>query len=117
MYGGQYNSESHVPEPNLGGLISGVLNDVKELITDGVTLAKLEVKDELRKAKTAAIEVGIGVGVMAVGGVLLLVMLVHLLAAFTPIPMWGCYGIVGGLLVIIGGIMLVAGKRTVGDMK
>jgi len=113
MYGGRYTSESDVNEPHLGGLVSGVLNDVRDLIVDGVALAKLEVKDELRKAKVAAIEVGIGIGVMAVGGMLLLLMLVHVLTAFTPIPLWGCYGIVGGALVIVGGILLVAGKRTI----
>jgi hypothetical protein len=40
-------------------------------------------------------------------------MIVHLLAAVTPIPLWGCYGIVGGVLVFIGGMLLVAGKSTV----
>jgi putative superfamily III holin-X len=113
MYSGRYRSDMESPEPNFGRLVSGILNDVKELVTDGIALAKLEVRDELRKAKVAAVAAGVGIGVMAVGGLLLLVMLVHLLAAFTVIPLWGCYGIVGGALLLIGAVLLVTGKRTV----
>jgi hypothetical protein len=99
--------------PPLGRLVSGIVNDVKELITDGATLTKLEVQDEIGKAKTAAIEVGSGAVVLGVGVLMLLLMIVHLLAALTPIPLWGCYGIVGVVLAIIGGILLVTGKSTV----
>jgi hypothetical protein len=74
-------------------------------------LTKLEVQDKLRKAKTAAIARGIGVGVVAIGGMLLMLRLVQMLAAFTEIPLWGCYGIVGGELVVLGGSLLAAGKR------
>jgi hypothetical protein len=113
MYTGRYAADPHVSEPKLGGLVAGILNDVKDLVTDGVALAKLEMRDELRKAKLAAVQVGIGIGIMGVGGILLLVMLVHLLAATTTIPLWGCYGIIGGALLLIGGVLLVTGKRTV----
>jgi hypothetical protein len=35
-------------------------------------------------------------------------MLVHLLASLTSIPLWGCYGIVGSLLFVVGGVLLLA---------
>ncbi len=113
MYTGRFASDPHASEPPLGGLISGILNDVKALVTDGVALAKLEMRDELRRAKLAAVEAGVGIGVMAVGGILLLVMLVHLLAALTVVPLWGCYGIVGGALFVLGAILFAIGKKTV----
>ena len=113
MYTGRFAADpEHTSEPRLGGLIAGILNDVKELVTDGVALAKLEVRGEIERAKLAAVEAGVGIGILAVGGLFLLVMLVHLLAALTPIPLWGCYGIVGGALVISGAILLGMGKRT-----
>jgi hypothetical protein len=37
---------------------------------------------------------------------LLMLMLVQVLAAYTEIPLWGCYGIVGGVLVVVGGVLL-----------
>jgi Putative Actinobacterial Holin-X, holin superfamily III len=101
-----------VSQPSVGELVSGILKDAKQLVVEGAELAKLEVKDELRKAKTAAVAVGVGIGVAAVGGVLLILMLVHLLDAYTTIPLWGCYGIVGGALVLIGGVLLVTAKHT-----
>ena len=100
-------------EPPLGALVSDIVNDVKELIVEGATLTKLEVQDEIGKAKTAAIEVGSGAVVLGIGALMLLLMIVHLLAAFTTIPLWGCYGIVGGVVVLVGAILLVAGKSTV----
>ena len=113
MYRARDVTEPHNHEPPIGALVSDIVHDVKELITDGATLTKLEVQDEIGKAKTAAIEFGAGASVLAIGVILLLLMIVHLLAAITPIPLWGCYGIVGGVLVLIGGMLLVAGKSTV----
>jgi hypothetical protein len=37
-------------------------------------------------------------------------MLVHVLAELTVVPLWGCYGIVGSVLVVLGGVFLAAGK-------
>jgi hypothetical protein len=70
----------------------------------------------LRKAKTAAIALGIGIGTIATGGILLMLMLVHVLAALTVVPLWGCYGIVGSVLVGLGGVLLAAGKTKAEDV-
>jgi hypothetical protein len=40
-------------------------------------------------------------------------MVVHLLDALTEIPLWGCYGIVGVVLLAIGGILFYSAKRRV----
>lgn len=100
----------HVSGPSFVSLLGGIANDAKELLVQEVALTKLEVQHELRKAKTAAISLGIGIGIIAMGGLLLLFMLVHLLAALTVVPLWGCYGIVGSPLVILGGVLLATGK-------
>lgn len=99
-------------EPSLASLLGSIINDAKDLMVQEFTMAKLEVENELRKTKTAAISFGIGAGVTAVGGLLLILMLVHLLRALTDIPLWGCYGIVGGVLLVIGIVLLVMGKQT-----
>jgi|SRR6185369_8283348 hypothetical protein len=113
MYRARDATEPHNHQPPIGALVSDIVHDVKDLIAEGATLTKLEVLDEIGKAKTAAVEFGAGAFVVGAGVILLLVMIVHLLAAVTPIPLWGCYGIVGGVLVFIGGMLLVAGKSTV----
>ena len=98
--------------PSLAALLGGIMHDAKDLLVQELTLAKLEGHDELHQIKTAAISLGIGVGVTAIGGMLLSVMLVHVLAAYTDMPLWGCYGSVGSVLVVLGGVLLTAGKHT-----
>jgi hypothetical protein len=105
------NESQHTSESSLVALVGGIMNDAKDLLVQEWTMTKLEVQGELRKAKTAAITLGIGIGVVTVGGVLLLLMLVQVLAAFTVIPLWGCYGLVGSGLVILGAILLTVGKH------
>jgi len=96
--------------PSFVSLIGGIANDAKELLLREVALTKLEAQYELRKAKSKAIALGIGIGISILGGICLVLMLVHLLS-LTSIPLWGCYGIVGSLLVMVGGVLLVAANR------
>jgi len=105
------NGSQHTSAPSLAALLGGITNDVKDLLMQELVLTKLEVQDNLRKAKTAAIALGLGIGVAGSGGMLLMLMLVQALEAYTAIPLWGCYGIVGGILVVLGGSLLAAGKR------
>lgn len=99
-------------DPSLASLIGGIINDAKDLLVHELVMAKLELQNELQKTKTAVVSFALGAGITAVGGLLLILMLVHLLAAFTNIPLWGCYGIIGGGLLIIGFIFLSTSKQT-----
>jgi hypothetical protein len=110
------NGSHHTPEPSVTALLSGIGNDAKELLAQEVALTKLQVQDALRKAKTAAITLGIGIGIVIVGGMMLMLMLVQVLAAYTALPLWGCYGSVGSGLVLLGTILLAAGKTTVEEL-
>lgn len=106
----------HSSEPSLASLLGGIINDAKDLMVQQLKMTKLEVQEDLRKTKTAAISLGIGVGVVALGSILLSLMLVHMLAAVTAIPLWGSYGIVGGVFAAIGGILLASGKNKVEEI-
>jgi len=99
-------------DASLASLVGGIINDAKDLLLHEFTMAKLELQDELRKTKTAAMSLALGAGIAVVGGLLLILMLVHLLAALTMLPLWGCYGIIGGLLVVVGLLLLASGKQT-----
>jgi len=102
--------------PSFVSLIGGSANDAKELLLREVALTKLEVQYELRKAKSKAIALGIGIGVFASGGICLVLILVHLLSSVTSIPLWGCYGIVGSLLLGVGGVLLMAAKTKADEL-
>ena len=102
--------------PSLAALLGGIMKDAKDLLVQELTLAKLEGHDEVRQIKTAALSLGIGAGVAAVGGILLSVMLVHMLAAYTDIPLWGCYGIVGSVFGVLGWVLLASGKYKIEEI-
>jgi len=104
------NESQHIPEPSLVSLLGGIASDAKDLLMREMALTKLEVQCELGKAKTTAIALGIGIGTFAAGAMLLMLMVVHMLAALTVVPLWGCYGIVGIVLVVLSGVLLAAGK-------
>jgi hypothetical protein len=99
------------PRPSIASLLRGIIADVRNLFVYELTATKLEIQEELDQAKNTAASLGIGAGVSAAGGLLLALMLVHVLAAHTDIPLWGCYGIVGGVLTILGATLLYTGKR------
>ncbi len=104
------NGLRHISQPSFGSVLGGIAIDAKDLLIRQVALTKLEVCYELRKGLTAAIALGIGLGIVALGGMLLVLMLVQGLAIFTVIPLWACYGIAGSALVVLGGLVLAAGK-------
>ena len=111
--------DNRSPRPaalSLAALLGGIMHDAKDLLVQELTLAKLEGQDELRQIKNAVLLLGIGVGVGVVGGMLLIVMLVHVLAAYTDIPLWGCYGIVGGVFIVLGWVLLASGKHKIEEI-
>jgi len=100
-----------VSAPSLSSLVGGIINDFQALVKQEAALARREFTEELREAKQAAISLGIGVGVLVVGSLLLMLMLVFLLNWAVPaIPLWGSFGIIGGLLIVAGGALLARAK-------
>ena len=95
-------------EPSLTSLLSGIVGDVQQLVRQEINLARTEMKQEWDKAKTAAGALMAGMVLLAVGGVLLCFMLVYLINYF-GVPLWGCFGIVGGVLLLAGVVLAGAG--------
>ena len=110
------NSASHNSEPTLAQLVSGLMSDASLLIRQELALAKYELYEEARKTKTAVASLGAGIGIAAIGGLLLIVMLVHLLRELTEWPLWTCYGIVGGICAIGGVALLYSGKQQISQI-
>jgi putative superfamily III holin-X len=105
------NNSPYTSEPRVTELLTGLVNDVKALLQQELALAKYEIRAELRKMMRAIVSLGLGGGIAIVGGWLLILMLVHLLYALTALPLWACYGIVGGLFAIGGVALLVIGQH------
>jgi len=99
---------------HLAGLI---VRDSERLIHQHVDLLRSELRQGLSELPPAIASIGAGAGLIATGGVLGSLMLVHGLHRFTRIPLWGCYGLVGGLLASIGGGLVASGTRRVGSIR
>jgi Putative Actinobacterial Holin-X, holin superfamily III len=103
------------PEPGITALVSGIVSDGQRLIEQQLTLFRREIGGEIRHMRNAVISLAIGAGITAVGGMLLVAMVVHLLHAYTEMPLWGCYGLVGGVLVGGGALLLYLGGKGAAD--
>ena len=88
-------------------LIADILTEAQTLLAQEIQLAKHEFRDEVRKTTTALVSLAAGIGIALFGVLLLVLMLVHLLNAGTDLPLWACYGIVGGVLAAVA-VTLVA---------
>jgi hypothetical protein len=105
------NPAAYPREPTLAELLAGLLYDATALLRQELALAKHELRAEFWHIIRALMCLGAGAGIAAIGGWLLILMLVHLLQALTALPLWACYGLVGGLFAVVGGVLLVLGKR------
>ncbi len=105
------------PSADLSGIVGGTIEDLEKLIGQHFDLLRSEMREELGKVKTAAASLGAGAGAATLAGVFGAVMLVHLLHDTTRLPLWACYGAVGGLFGAAGAGLLGRGggrRRTSG---
>ncbi len=95
------------PHPiSIAALATGLVADLRRLVSQEVRLAQHEMQLELRKVVIGLIHAALGsmLILMAIG--LLLVMLVHILQAYTGMPLWSCYGLVAVIAASLSGIFL-----------
>jgi hypothetical protein len=93
------------PDSGVGELVAGIVHDAQELIGQQLSLFKQEVRQDLKRARDGAGFMAAAAGACLLGSLLLVLMLVHLLAWLTDLPLWSCYGIVGGVLTAVGAIL------------
>jgi len=95
-------------------LVNGIIADAQHLIGQQLAMIHQEIRDDIRKNKQAGLFLAIGVGI-AVSGIVLLLLLLPLLLnwAVPALPLWTCFGIIGGVFVAIGGILICVGVRKI----
>jgi hypothetical protein len=107
-------NEVHAPpeEASLTGLLRGIINDLGDLIRQEIRFARTEIKSDVQKAMRAALALAIAAGTAALGVILAALMLVYLVHWLSlpvgtnpdpaTIPLWGCYGIVAAVFLVVG---------------
>jgi hypothetical protein len=94
-------------------LVTGIVNDAQELLKQNLELFKAEVRSDLRRTTQVALSFAAGAGVAVLAVILLSLMVVYGLHAATDesLPLWACYGIVGGVFLLGAGVLLYLGKK------
>jgi len=98
-------------DSSIATLLGGIVGDAQQLVHQEIALARHEIREEINTAKDAGIQLAVAGAVLAVGGLLLVLMLAQGLADLLNWPTWAGYGIVGGVLAIIGAILFSAAQR------
>jgi hypothetical protein len=105
-------------------LISGILGDFQELLSQQFALIKAECLADWRKTREAGLLLTLSAVPLVSGGILLAFMFVHLLhwatmpadADSAKLPLWVCFGIVGLLLTGAGAVLVFIGLRKLRSM-
>ncbi len=108
--------QNTTPERTLGQLVADATRDVSSIVHNEIALAKVEIAADAKKA-------GAGVGLLAVAGVFAFLALILLLIAAAyglvaaGLDPWLAFLIVAGVLLLLGTIMALVGKRSFGKVK
>lgn len=103
-------------DTSVAQLISGIVGDAQELVRKEIALARQEITEEIGAAKSAGIKLGIAGGVLAVGGLLVVLAIAQGIADLFNWPNWAGYALVGVLFAIVGGILFSAAQRQIKDI-
>jgi uncharacterized membrane protein YqjE len=98
-------------QESIGGLIRGILNDLRTLIREEIALARIEIREQAGRAKAAALSFGIAVAALLFGGIFLLVAIALGIAYLIGWPAWTGFLIVAIVLCAGGYFTLASGRK------
>jgi hypothetical protein len=100
-----------VPQDSIGGLIRGILNDLRTLIREEIALARVEISEQAGRARAAAMSFGVAAAALAFGGIFLLIALAIGIADLLNWPVWTGFLIVAVVLSVVGMFTLSSGRK------
>src|SRR4029453_5128124 len=95
----------------IGVLIRGILNDLRTLIREEISLARVEIREQAGRATAAGMSFGIAVAALACGGIFLLIAIALGIAYSLNWPAWGGFLVTAALLSLIGFFTLSSGRK------
>ena len=103
------------PVPGVGEqattrLMADIADDAGSLVTDTANLLHAELRDGVKETGGWAMATAAGVVVLTIGVLFALISGVYALNANVPaLPLWACWLIVGGGMLVIGGVLSAVG--------
>lgn len=104
--------DTHTTGNGIIGLLGGLVGDARTLFRQELQLLRDELFLEIDKIRQAAVAVGAGIGFTVIGGLFLLIMLVHVLHQYVHLPLWACYGVIGVILLAVGAALFIKAKQS-----
>ena len=98
-------------QESTGSLIRGILNDVRTLIREEIALARVEMREQAGRARSAALSFGIAAAALAFGAIFLLIAVALGIANLLGWPAWTGFLIMALLLCIGGYFTLSSGRK------
>ena len=100
----EVHDEPALSGPSMTGLLSGIIKDGQDLLKQQLHLFQVELRNDLKRTTRASVALIIGGLLAGLGAFFLLVMLALALHQNWPnaISLWGGFGIVGGILLLVG---------------
>ncbi len=95
---------------SFASLLSSALNDVRELFRQEISLAKFEVREEIRRATSGAAVLGAAAVVLLFAALFLLTALARGFAVLVGWGIWAGFLAVGILLAIVGIALFFSGR-------
>jgi len=97
-------------DASLTHVVSGIVEDVQNLLKQELNLFVSEQSQKLVKAREAAVMLSAGLIALHIGAIILALMFVHLLILLVPgHSTWIYYAIVGAMTVVLGAIPIFIG--------
>ncbi|HKA08764.1 MAG TPA: phage holin family protein [Gemmataceae bacterium] len=98
-------------ESTVTELIAGIAEDAQRLIQQQYQMLRAEVKEDIRRTKSALTYMSAGIVASLIGVVFLVVALPLLLNWTFNLPDWAGWAIIGILMLLLGIVGLFAGRR------
>jgi hypothetical protein len=111
--GGAGGSSGAGDQESVGSLISGLIQDLQELVRGEVQLAKTEIRDDAMTAGRALGSIAAGAFVGVTGFIFLMLGVTYLINK--ELEMWISAGIVGAVLAVISAVMISAGRKKLSE--
>jgi uncharacterized membrane protein YqjE len=104
-----------VQHDSIGGLIRGILTDLRTLIREEVALARAEIREQAFRARAAALSFGIAAAALAFGSIALLIAIALGVADLLNWPAWAGFLAMAVLLSLVGFIAFSSGRKQVAN--
>ncbi len=106
-----------VHDESIGGLLRGILGDFRTLLQEELTLARLEIRDQAARMRTAAVSLGIAAVALLFGLTFMLIAVATALADLLNWPMWAGFLAVAAVLSVAGLVLLASARKKLSQVS